>query len=205
VEVHQVNKFNQDFSSPSFADDWDKHKNDFKVWRKFWALFELRKVWKWADEYYKKLDRTDNQIVASKFWSRDSGGAGFLNLCLWLAFLQSVYEGITDGLDDLSVNKKQKKENIKRALGKMPDFLIAVTKEIKDPLRNFRNAVFHCQWTPHTTKLNLEQETTNHIEQLHIELGKWINEYFNKTAHEFKLKYNTPKYWIGVNFMENDF
>jgi len=102
-------EFVKALSSPSFADEWEKHKND-KVWRKFWALWELKKVWGWADKYYKILDRTDDEIVAPEWWSRESGGVGFLNLCLWLSFLRSVCEGIINGLDDNKTNIKTKRE-----------------------------------------------------------------------------------------------
>ncbi|MBT4332038.1 MAG: hypothetical protein HOD64_02075 [Candidatus Cloacimonetes bacterium] len=200
-----MKEFFKALRSPSFADDWEKHKGDYQIWRKFWALWELRKVWTWADSYYKSLDRTDNEIVAPEWWSRESGGKEFLNLCLWLSFLQSVLEGIEKGLNDFDSKKEKTDVDIREVLGPIPDFLSNVHVNVKSSLRIFRNAVFHCQWTPNTVKLNLNQETTNEIDILHNKLGKWIKEYFNQVAQEFRMQYNTPNYWIGVNFMEDDF
>ena len=55
-------------SKPSFADDWKLHKDDFTLWRRFWALWELRRKWNWADWFYQKLDRANGQIVETESW-----------------------------------------------------------------------------------------------------------------------------------------
>ena len=43
-------------SKASFADDWELHKDDLTLWRRFWALWELRRKWNWADWFYQKFN-----------------------------------------------------------------------------------------------------------------------------------------------------
>lgn len=55
-----------EMSSGNFSDDWNVHKNDLTVWRRFWALWELRRKWKWADWFYQQLDRLNGQVLETK-------------------------------------------------------------------------------------------------------------------------------------------
>jgi len=176
----------------NYFDDWDSHKNDLHVWRKFWALCELRRKWEWADWFYKQLDRTDGEIVAPIYWTI-AGGTQYMKLCLWIAFLKSVHEGLTEGLNSYDT-PKSKRVDISEVFPNVP-------KDIRDfperkKFKHFRNAVFHCQWHPMIEKFKLSQEIVNKIEELHKKLGKWLKDEFEKCRDEFKKYYSTPKYWI---------
>ena len=176
----------------NYFDDWELHKNDYHVWRKFWALYELRRKWEWADWFYKQLDRTDGEIVAPIYWGI-AGGTQYMKLCLWIALLKSVHEGLTEGLNSYDTPKSERVD-ISKVFPNVP-------KDIRDfpetkKFKRFRNAVFHCQWHPMIEKFKLSQEIVNKIEELHKKLGKWLKDEFEKCRDEFKNHYSTPKYWI---------
>ena len=187
---------------PSFSDDWELHKSDLTVWRKFWALWELRQKWRWADWFYKHLDRVDDRIVESEAWGI-GGGSKYMNLCLWTGLLRSVQEGITQGLDAFDTPKNEK-VSIEKVLGPIPENLKLFPQTLVEAFKGFRNAVFHCQWIPDSTKLKIDQTTTRQLEILHNDLGKWINEQFESAYEVFKTKYSSPTFWVGVNFMSNE-
>ncbi len=184
----------------SFSDEWELHKNDFAVWRKFWALWELRRKWRWANWFYKHLDRIGNEIVESGCWGIE-GGVKYMNLCLWTALLRSVQEGIIKGLDS---PREKNKVPIEKVLGLIPENLKSFPQTLIDSFRNFRNAVFHCQWVPNSEKLKFDQATTQQLETLHLALGNWIDQQFEAAYQVFKTKYDTPYYWVGVNFMSDE-
>lgn len=177
--------------SPSYTDDWATHKDDLQIWRRFWALWELRRKWKWADWFYQRLDRVDGDIVEPKTWSL-SPGEGYMKLCLWASFLRSVQEGLTEGLDDY----RKDKVSIDRVLGTVPDHLKSFPSNLVKAFKDFRNAIFHCQWYPHSSKLDLDAETTNQLSKLHNDLGSWLDSEFKLAHSDFSAKYHPPDYWI---------
>ena len=181
-------------SKPSFADDWELHKHDLTLWRRFWALWELRRKWNWADWFYQKLDRANGQIVETESWSLWPG-PGYMKLCLWIAFLRSVHEGLTEKLEPFGTPKNQR-VSVSQVLPPIPQN-IGTFPEIKgNPFRDFRNAIFHCQWAPTLAKFKLDETTTRKIETLHREIGDWLNKEFRSCFSEFKKKYATPPNWI---------
>lgn len=190
-------------NNPTFSDEWELHKHD-KVWRKFWALWEFRRKWNWANDSYIKLDRVEEEIVAPEYWSQLHGGYGFMHLSLWIALLNSIYEGITEGLDDYATSK-HKKVPINKIIDNIPKDLIELPTNLKKSFKNYRNAVFHCQWVADSKKLFLDQDETNELSKFHNNVGDWIDTEFKKTIPEFRRKYKTPKVWIGIDFMEDDF
>ena len=90
----------------SFTDEWKLHKDDL-LWRKFWALWEIRRKWNWTNWFYQKLDRTNEEVVAPKCWSL-FGGENFMKLCLWISLLRSLHEGLTENLDSFDIPSKEK-------------------------------------------------------------------------------------------------
>lgn len=171
---------------PSYLDSWGDHKDDLLVWRKFWVLWELRRKWKWANWFYNQLDRAGNEIVAPKCWSL-AAGQGYMKLCLWLSFLRSIQEGLTNGLDPFDTPKSEK-VNIESIFDSIPkefsDF------PVKIPFKDFRNAICHCQWSPTLSKFELDQPTVNAADDLHKKMGIWIDEQFWQTFPSFKKQYN---------------
>jgi len=173
-------------SKASFADDWELHKHDLTLWRRFWALWELRRKWNWADWFYQKLDRANGQIVETESWSFEPG-PGYMKLCLWIALLRSVHEGLTENLDSFDKPKNQR-VSVSQVLPPIPQN-IRTFPEIKgNPFRDFRNAIFHCQWAPTLAKFKLDETTTRKIETLHREIGDWLNKEFRSCFSQFKKK-----------------
>ena len=175
-------------SGSNFEDDWEKHKDDI-IWRRFWALWELRRKWKWADWFYERVDRAGNDVVEAKCWSL-TPGPGYMKLCLWIALLRSVHEGITEKLD---LKGKIKPDEI------LPPIPTEIKEfpAIKDsPIRDFRNVIFHCQWSPTLAKFKLDEVTTGKIEGLHKKIGKWLNLEFKICYREFDKKYKVPPYLV---------
>ena len=73
----------------SFLDDWELHKHDL-LWRKFWALWELKRKWNWTNWYYLRIDKDEKEIVAPEHWSLN-GGVKYMQLCVWISFLRSLH------------------------------------------------------------------------------------------------------------------
>ena len=67
------------------------------------------------------------------------------------------------------------------------------------PFKDFRNAIYHCQWTPNLPQLKLDQSTTNQLDDLHQKIGDWVNIEFKKCYQEFEKYYSTPPVWIYTN------
>lgn len=193
-------------SSGNFSDDWNVHKNDLVVWRRFWALWELRRKWKWADWFYQQLDRLNGQVVETKAWSL-SPGPGYMKLCLWIALLKSVHEGITENLD--SFDTKNQKVHPSKVLPPVPQNIATFPAVKHSPFRDFRNAIFHCQWTPTLAKFELDVNITRQIQNLHREMGDWLDIEFRSAYEAFKQKYDTPPNWVygsdGHEFMPETF
>jgi hypothetical protein len=194
-------------SSPSFSDDWDVHKNDLTVWRRFWALCELRRKWNWANWFYQQLDRLDEGVIETKAWGLFSG-PGYMKLCLWIALLRSVHEGITENLDSFETPKSQRIP-IPKVLPPVPQSISTFPAVKGRPFRDFRNSIFHCQWSPTLAKFDLDENTTRQLENLHAQIGDWLNTEFRTAFEAFKQKYNTPPYWVlapdGREFMPKTF
>lgn len=179
----------------SFYDDWDKHKDDLTVWRRFWALWELRRKWNWANWFYQKLDRVDGVVVETEAWSI-TPGQGYMKLCLWIAMLRSVHEGITENLDSFDVPRVDKipPQNVLPAVPSSIEHFPAIKGS---SFRDFRNAIFHCQWSPTLAKFDLDDGTTQQIEKLHKEIGDWLNMEFMNSYKVFDKKYGVPLYIIN--------
>ena len=178
-----------------YADNWADHKDDFEVWRRFWALWELRRKWKWADWFFNKIGRTsEGKLLGTANWALLSGEE-YMILCLWIALLRTVHEGITDGLDPLETPKSERTE-ITKVLPKVPENIRKFPSIPGTPFRDFRNAIFHCQWTPLLSKFDLDQPTVSEIESLHKDIGDWLNREFQTTYWEFIMKYRTPPDWL---------
>jgi hypothetical protein len=194
-------------SPQNFSDDWATHKDDLTVWRKFWALWELCRKWKWADWFYKQLDRVDREVVEPKAWSLFPG-AGYMKLCLWIALLRSVHEGMTESLDSYEIPKSQR-VHVSKVLPPIPQSIATFPVIKGSPFREFRNAIFHCQWAPTLAKFDLDEDTTRQIENLHKQIGDWLNTEFRTAFEAFKQKYNPPFYWVfgpdGQEFMPEIF
>lgn len=179
-----------------YADHWADHKDDLQVWRRFWALWELRRKWNWADWFFKKVRRTsDDKVTEPDAWFLLSDD-GYMILCLWIALLRSVHEGITEGLDDPYDTLKSERMEITKVLPKIPENIMEFPSIPGTPFRVFRNAIFHCQWTPVLSKFNLDQVTVTKIEALHKEMGSWLNREFQASYWEFVKKYSSPQDWL---------
>lgn len=194
-------------NASSYADDWETHKHDLIVWRRFWALWELRRKWNWADWLYKQLDRVNGEVVEPKAWSL-LPGPGYMKLCLWIALLKSVHEGITENLDSFETPPRER-VNVSRVLPPVPESIATFPSVKGSPFRDFRNAIFHCQWSPTLAKFDLDESTTRQIERLHKEIGDWLNKKFRSAFVAFEKKYNPPPYWVfdsnGKEFMPETF
>src|SRR5208283_4770804 len=64
------------------------------------------------------------------------------------------------------------------------------------PFRDFRNAIFHCQWSPTLTRFDLDEATTQAVERLHKDIGDWLETEFRAVYASFKTKYNAPDNWV---------
>jgi hypothetical protein len=140
----------------SYFDDWNIHKNDL-IWRKFWALWELKRKWNWTNWHYERIDKYDAEIIAPDYWSLN-GGVKYMQLCLWISFLRSLHEGLTENLDSFDT-PKQHRLHPSLVFDKLPNHIRSFPAIKGSPFRDFRNAIFHCQWSPTISKLNLDQET----------------------------------------------
>jgi hypothetical protein len=179
-------------SSPDAFAEWEQNKSDFTVWRRFWALVELRRKWKWADWFYRDADRADGEIVAPTNWSAFSHPQ-YMVLSLWIALLKSVHEGITETLDPIDMPKQQRVD-VAKVLPPVPNCIRVFPATKGTPFRDFRNAVFHCQWTPHLAKFKLDDNTCRKLETLHRKIGEWIEKEFQASYVEFAKKYAIPKH-----------
>lgn len=196
---------NSNFSG-AFSDDWSAHKDDI-LWRRFWALWEIKRKWQWAQWFYVKLDKVENKVVAPECWSL-FGGEGFMYLCYWIASLYSLYEGLIDNLDSYNTPKAEKIDP-KTVFENLPEDIINNKVFTGRPFKDFRNAIFHCQWTPTLPKLKLDQSTTNELDKLHQIIGIWVKTEFKKCYLDFEKKYSTQPNWIytedGEEFMPECF
>ena len=123
-----------------FSDDWATHKDD-PLWCKFWALWEIRRKWNWTNWYYTKIDKVEKEIVAPEHWSL-FGGENFMKLCLWISFLRSIHEGLTENLDSFDT-PKQNCIHPSIIFNNLPDDIKDFPAIKGSPFRYFRNAVFH--------------------------------------------------------------
>ena len=191
----------------SFSDGWEEHKDDI-LWRKFWALWELKRKWNWTDWFYQRIDRDDNEVVAPECWSLTGGGEGFMKLCFWIASLYSLHEGMTKSLDSYHIPNENKVHPFKVFVN-LPQNIIEFPTSKGTPFKDFRNAVFHCQWAPILSKLKLDQSTTNQLDFLHKEIGNWVNQEFKNCYYEFGRSYQIPTNWVylenGEEFMPECF
>ena len=183
----------QNRSEGNFEDNWKKHKDDI-IWRRFWALWELRRKWKWADWFYERVDRARDDVVEAECWSL-TPGPGYMKLCLWIALLRSVHEGITQNLDSYDTPQKDKIEPA-QVLPRIPSEIKNFPVIKGSPFRDFRNAIFHCQWSPTLAKFKLDKVTTERIEELHKNIGEWLNLEFKFSYREFDEKYKVPAYLV---------
>lgn len=178
---------------PSFGDDWHVHKTDLTVWRRFWALCELRRKWKWADWFFQQADRVDGHIVEPEAfgWSAD---ALYMKLCMWIALLRSVHEGITETLDAANTPAVDRVP-VAQVLPAVPPQIQVFPAIPGSPFRDFRNAIFHCQWSPTLAKFRLDEPTTKALEALHKDIGDWLEAEFRAVYPSFKRAYNAPDHW----------
>lgn len=174
----------------AFYEDWDKYKDDHTVWRRFWALWELRRKWNWADWFYQKLDRANGEVVETEAWSI-TPGQGYMKLCLWIALLRSVHEGITKSLDPFNVPRSDI-VHPKKVLPAIPLSIEHFPAIPGSPFRDFRNAIFHCQWSPTLAKFKLDQNLTKKVDQLHKDIGDWLTTEFQNAYKIFDEKYGVP-------------
>ena len=192
----------------SYLDDWETHKEDL-LWRRFWYLWELRRKWKWADWFYRRLDRCQGDVVEPTAWTL-SPGENYMKLGLWIALLRSVHEGLTDTLPPEPTNTCEKQRvKITQVFPSIPTNISNFPSSPGSPFRDFRNAILHCQWSPTVEKLNLDENTTKELEALHEKIGDWLNSNFHICHGEFKKHYRVPDYWIynpdGTEFMPEAF
>ena len=177
----------------SCSDDWEAHKDDI-VWRRFWALWELRRKWNWANWFYKNVDRANDEVVATIHWNL-MPGPGYMKLCLWIALLRSVHEGITENLDSYSTPQEDR-IHPKNILPPIPETIQEFPAIPGKPFRDFRNAIFHCQWSPTLAKFKLDDVITKTVEKLHVEVGNWLNTEFRNSYIDFVTKYKVPCYFV---------
>jgi hypothetical protein len=188
-------------SPAKYSDPWERHKDDLTVWRRFLALWELRRKWRWAHWFYERLERYEGHIIEPAAWTL-AGGERYMHLCLWIALLRSVHEGITKGLDAFDTPESEKVA-VAEVLPPVPPSIqtFPSIKEAKD----FRNVVFHCQWVPRHKKLDMDEAATKQLEKLHMDIGDWLINEFRATYVVFKTKYDAPDNWAfiddGTEFM----
>jgi hypothetical protein len=129
-------------------------------------------------------------------------------LCLWIALLRSVHEGITENLDSFDT-PKEKRIHSTSVLPSIPKSIEQFPSIPGSPFRDFRNAIFHCQWSPTLSKFELDGKTVDEVENLHKEIGAWLNKEFRHSFLEFEKKYSPPPYWVydpeGNEFMPECF
>jgi len=186
----------------SFSDDWESHKDDI-LWRRFWALWELRRKWKWADWFYKRLDRINGIIVETSAWTH-LPGENYMKLCLWIAFLRSVHEGLIEKLDSFNTPKGQC-VSVSRVFKSIPASISSFPSVKGSPFRDFRNAIFHCQWTPLMAKFELDENITTKLTDLHKNLGDYLDSHFRDCYNEFKKYYSVPNNWIFNGYGKESF
>ena len=178
----------------SYRDAWADHIDDKSVWVRFWALWELRRKWKWADWFYRQVDRIPEphggEIVEPQAWGTTSG-IDYMKLCMWISLLRSVHEGLTTGLD-ANDTLKQHRIPITEVFSDLPNGIETLPKF---PYRGFRNKVFHCQWHTGSPELRLDSDATNQLEAFHNELGDWLKQAHLAVYPDFKAKYNAPDYY----------
>lgn len=182
-----------------YSDDWEKHKPDIKVWKRFWALVEIKRKWNWANWFYVKLDRHNSEIVAPSNYAYYSSKE-YMFLCLWISLLRSVHEGLTEKLD----RHNRKEEQTKRVLEVFYDVPENIKKFSLSKFKYYRNAVFHCEWYYRFPDLEMEQNQLNKIDELHKTIGLWLDDKFKTCFQEFVKKYNAPINWKSNFFDENN-
>ncbi len=116
------------------------------------------------------MDRAGNDVVEAKCWSL-TPGPGYMKLCLWIALLRSVYEGITENLESYDTLQKDKIKPDK-VLPPIPTEIGEFPAIKGNPIRDFRNVIFHCQWSSTLAKFKLDEVTTGKIEGLHKKIGE---------------------------------
>ncbi len=178
---------------PDFHDDWHVNKIDLVVWRRFWALCELRRKWKWADAFYQQADRVDGHIVEPETFGI-SFDILYMKLCMWIALLRSVHEGITEKLDDFNTPAADRVP-VSQVLPAVPPQIRTFPAIAGSPFRDFRNAIFHCQWSPTLAKFKLDEPTTKALETLHKDIGDWLEAELQAVYPMFKAAYNAPDHW----------
>ena len=182
------------------TDEWELHESDYPVWRRFWALAELRRKWKWANSFFLELDRVDGEVVEPEAWGIPTG-ISYMKLCMWIALLRSVHEGMTKGLNSHRLPAHQC-VSVADVLPTVPPTIQDFPSQKLDPFPEFRNVVFHCQWTPCLEEFKLDEPTTRSLEKLHEAIGNWLEEQYRLTFEAFKKKYETPRYWFFGPDME---
>src|SRR4030042_3100560 len=163
----------------SYLDNWEKHKSDIKVWKKVWALVEIKRKWNWANWFYAKLDRENNEIVAPSNYTYYNSEK-YMFLCLWISLLRSVHEGLTEKLD----KHNNKEEQTRRVLEVFPDVPEKIKNFSLSEFKDFRNVVFHCAWYYRFPDLEIGQNQVNKIDELHKSIGLWLDDKFKTCFQE---------------------
>lgn len=185
-----------------YSDDWKKHKSDIKVWKRFWALVEIKRKWNWANWFYIELDRVNNEIVAPSDYTYYNSEK-YMLLCLWISLLKSVHEGLTEKLD-IDGKKEEQTERVLEVFRDVPEKIRKFSLFKREDFRNFRNVVFHCSWHYRVSSYEMKQNQVNKLDELHTNIGLWLNDKFKSCFREFVKKYNVPINWKWHFFDKNN-
>lgn len=185
-----------------YSDNWKRHKSDTKVWKRFWALVEIKRKWNWANTSYIKLDRVSGEIVTPSDYTYYNSEK-YMFLCLWISLLRSVHEGLTEKLDYDGKREEQTKR-VLEVFYDVPEDIRNFSVFKRKDFRNFRNVVFHCSWFYRVPNLEMEQNQVNALDELHKNIGLWLDEKFKACFQEFVKKYNAPINWKSNFFDENN-
>lgn len=184
-----------------YSDDWEKHKSDIKVWKRFWALVEIKRKWNWANWFYIKLDRVNNEIVAPSDYTYYNSEK-YMFLCLWISLLRSVHEGLTEKLD-IDGKKEAQTKRVLEVFHDVPENIKKFSLFKREDFQYFRNVVFHCSWYYRVSNLEMNQNRVNKLDELHTNIGLWLDDKFKSCFREFVKKYKAPINW-RLHFFDID-
>jgi len=184
-----------------YSDDWEKHKSDIKVWKRFWALVEIKRKWNWANWFYIKLDRVNNEIVAPSDYTYYNSEK-YIFLCLWISLLRSVHEGLTEKLD-IDGKKEAQTKRVLEVFHDVPENIKKFSLFKREDFQYFRNVVFHCSWYYRVSNLEMNQNRVNKLDELHTNIGLWLDDKFKSCFREFVKKYKAPINW-RLHFFDID-